>query len=84
MLAADRPDAGQQSPVEYREVPERRNYDRTRPVAGDRMLATSDQLFAVQRLGRPEASGQDVISVWSVAEKRDFVPNGYFLSWAYK
>ena len=27
---------------------------------------------------------QDVISVQSVAEKRDFVPNGYFLSGAYK
>ena len=38
----------------------------------------------LQRSGRPNASGQDVISVRSVAEKRDFVPNGYFLSGAYK
>ena len=28
--------------------------------------------------------GQDVISVQSVAEKRDFIPNDYFLSGAYK
>ena len=75
-LAADRPDAGQQSPVEYREVPERRNCDRT--------LAASDQCSRLQWLGRPDASGQDVISVRSIAEKRDFVPNGYFLSGAYK
>ena len=38
----------------------------------------------LQRSGRPDASGQDVISVWSVAEKRDFIPNGYFLSGACK
>ena len=36
----------------------------------------------LQRSGRPDASGQDVISVQSVAEKWDFVPNGYFLSGA--
>ena len=35
MLAANRPDAGQQSPVEHRKVPERRYCDRT--------LAASDQ-----------------------------------------
>ena len=29
-------------------------------------------------------SDQDVISVGSVAEKRDFIPNGNFLSVAYK
>ena len=69
MLAADRPDAGQQSPVEYREVPERRNYDRT--------LAASDQLIAAPTVG---TTGR----VRSVAEKREFVPNGYFLSGAYK
>ena len=43
MLATDRPDAGQQSPVEYREVPERRNCDRT--------LAASDQLFVAPTVG---------------------------------
>ena len=80
----NRPDIGQQCPIEYREVLERRNYDRTCPVAGDRTLAASDQLFAVQRSGRPDASGQDDISVRSVAEKRDFVLNDYFLSGAYK
>ena len=45
-----------------------------RPISGSRL----------QRLGRLDASGQEVISVLSVAEKRDFVPNGYFLSGAYK
>ena len=29
-------------------------------------------------------SGQDVTNIQSVAEKRDFVPNGYLLSGAYK
>ena len=48
---ANRPDAGQQSPVEYREVPERRNYDRTRPVVGDRTLAVSDQLIVAPMVG---------------------------------
>ena len=42
MLAANRPDAGQQRPIEYREVPERRTCDQTRPVASDRTLAASD------------------------------------------
>ena len=77
MLAANRPDTGQQSSVEYREVLERRNYDRTRPVAGDRTLAASDQLIVAPTVG---TTGR----VRSVAEKRDFVPNGYFLSGAYK
>ena len=77
MLAANRPDVGQQSPIEYKEVPEQRNYDWTRPMACDWTLAASDQLIAaltVETIGR----------VRSVAEKRDFIPNGYFLSGAYK
>ena len=39
----NRPDAGTQRPIEYREVPGARNCDRTRPVAGDRTLAASDR-----------------------------------------
>ena len=39
----NRPDAKTQRPIEYREVPGARNYDRTRPVAGDRTLAASDR-----------------------------------------
>ena len=50
-LAANRPNAGLQSPVEYREVPERRNSDRTCPVAGDRTLAASDQLITATTVG---------------------------------
>ena len=45
-----------------------------RPISGSR----------VQWLGRPDVPGQDVISVRSVAEKQDFILNGYFLSGAYK
>ena len=45
-----------------------------RPISGSRL----------QRSGRPDTSDQDDLSLWSVAEKRDFVPNGYFLSGAYK
>ena len=48
---ANRPDVGQQSPVEYREVTEQRNCDRTHPVAGDRTLAASDQLIADPTVG---------------------------------
>ena len=44
-LAANRPDAGQQRPIEYREVLERQNCDWTRLVVGDRTLAASDQLI---------------------------------------
>ena len=80
----NRPDAGTQRPIEYREVLERRNYDQTRPVAGDRTLAASDQWFVVQRSGQPDTSCQDDFSVRSVAEKRNFVSNGYFLHGAYK
>ena len=39
----NRPDAGHQRPIEYREVPGARNCDRTRPVAGDRTLEASDR-----------------------------------------
>ena len=59
----NRPDAGKQRPIEYKEVLERRNYDRTRPVAGDRTLAASDQWFVVQRSGQPDTSCQDDFSV---------------------
>ena len=73
-----------QHPIEYREVPGMRNCDRTRPVADDRTLAASDRWFAaamVETIGRVR-SGR--FSVRSVAELREFDPNGYFLSGAYK
>ena len=38
----------------------------------------------LQRSGRPNASGQDDLNVRSVTELREFDPNGYFLSGAYK
>ena len=47
----NRPDVGQQSPVEYRDVPERRKCDRTRPVACDRMLAAFNQWIAAPTVG---------------------------------
>ena len=76
-LAANRADAGQQRPIEYREVSERRTCDRTCPVASDRTLAVSDQLIVAPTV---RTTGH----VRSVAEKQDFIPNGYFLSGAYK
>ena len=36
----NRPDVGQQRPIDYNKVPERQICDRTRPVAGDRTLAS--------------------------------------------
>ena len=73
---ANRPDAGQQSPVEYGKVLERRNYDRT--------LAASDQLIVALTVGMTGRvrSGRDQRPVNS--RKAEFVPNGYFLSEAYK
>ena len=50
-LAANQSDTEQLRPIEYREVPEQRNYDRTRPVACDRTLAASDQLIAALTVG---------------------------------
>ena len=40
-----------QRPIEYREVPERRNYDQTCPVASDQTLAASNQLFVAPMVG---------------------------------
>ena len=57
-LAANRPDAGVQRPIEYKKVSERRNCDRTRPVACDRTLAASDQLITaltVRTTGRVQS-----------------------------
>ena len=83
-LAADRPDAAQQSLVKYKEVPEWRHCDRTRPVAGDRTLTASDQLIVAPTVGMTGRvrSGRKQRSVSS--RKVGFVPNGYFLSGAYK
>ena len=53
-------------------------------MACDLTLAASDQLIAALKIETTEHVGQDVISVRSVAEKLDFIPNGYFLSGAYK
>ena len=46
-------------------------------MVGDRTLAASDQWIVAPMIGM---TGR----VRSVAEKRDFVSNGYFLSGAYK
>ena len=83
-LAANQPDAELQRPIEYRKVPERRNYDRTRPVACDWTLAASDQLIAALTVGttRRVRSGRDQHPVSS--RKAGFHPNGYFLNGAYK
>ena len=41
----NRPDAGQQRPIKYSKVPERQIYDQTRPMAGDRTLASVRSVF---------------------------------------
>ena len=51
-LTANRLDAEQQRPIEYRKVLEWQICDRTRPVASDRTLAASDQLIAALTVGR--------------------------------
>ena len=73
-----------QHPIESRDVLERRNYDRTRPVACDQTLAASDQLIVALTVGTIGCVqlGRDQHPVSS--RKADFVPNGYFLSGAYK
>ena len=43
--SGNRPDAGTQRPIEYRKVLERHICDRTRPVAGDRMLASVRSVY---------------------------------------
>jgi len=53
-LVVNRLDAEQQRSIEYREVPERQNCDRTRLVACDRMPAVSDQLIAALTVGTTE------------------------------
>ena len=73
-----------QHPIEYREVPGTRNYDRTRPVAGDRTLAVSDQWFAAIMVGTTGRVWSGRFSIQSVAVLWEFDPNGYFLSGAYK
>ena len=65
-----------QRPIEYREVPEQRNCDRT--------LSASDQLITALMVGTTGRvlSGQKQRPISS--RKAGFVPNDYFLSGAYK
>ena len=80
----NRPDAETQRPIEYREVPGAPNCDRTRPVARDRTLAASDQWFVAATVGTIRRVRSGRFSVRSVVDLREFDPNGYFLSGAYK
>ena len=80
----NRPDTETQCPIEYREVPGAQNYDRTRPVVGDRTLAASDRWFAAVTVGMTGRVWLGRFSVRSVAVSLEFNPNGYFLSGAYK
>ena len=41
----NRPDVGQQRPIDYSKVPEWQIYDRTRPVAGDQTLASVRSVY---------------------------------------
>ena len=73
----NRPDVGQQRPIEYSKVPERQICDWTRPVAGDRTLASVRSVYC--RLNGRDDRTRPVSS--SFAGVR---PNGYFFSGAYK
>ena len=42
---SNRPDAGQQRPIEYSKVPEWQIYDQTRPVSGDQTLASVRSVY---------------------------------------
>ena len=77
----NRPNAELQHPIEYRKVPERRNYDRTRPVACDWTLAASDQLIAALTVGttRRIRSGRDQRPVSS--RKARFRPQWLLSQW---
>ena len=67
-----------QRPIESREVPEQRQRDRMRPVDDDQTLSQVRSTRALQRSGRPDTSGQDVISVRLVAEKWVSSPTATF------
>ena len=77
----NRPDIEMQHPIEYREVPGTRNYDRTRPVAGDRTLAVSDQWITAPTVGTTERvwSGRDQRPVSS--RKAGFRPQQLLSQW---
>ena len=80
-LATNRPNVGLQCPIDYRKVPERRNCDRTRPVACDRTLAASDQLIMALTVGmtRRVRSGRDQRPVSS--RKAGFPPQRLLFQW---
>ena len=44
-VGGNRPNVGQQRPIDYSKVPERQICDRTRPVAGDRTLASVRSVY---------------------------------------
>ena len=67
-----------QRPIESREVPEQRQRDRMRPVDDDQTLSRVRSTRVLQRSGRPDMSGQDVISVRSVAESWVSSPTATF------
>ena len=53
-------------------------------MAGDRTLSASDRWFAAATVGTTGRVRSRRFSVRSVADLREFDPNGYFLSGAYK
>ena len=67
-----------QHPIESREVLERRQRDRTCRVDDDWTLSRVRSTCALQWSGRPDASGQDVVSVRSVVERWVSPPTATF------
>ena len=80
----NRPDVGQQRPIKYSKVLERQICDRTRPVAGDRTLASVRSVNC--RLNGRDDRTRPVRTIQRLVSSRiaGFQPNGYFLSGAYK
>ena len=53
-------------------------------MAGDRTLEASDRWFAAATVGTTGRVRSGRFNIRSVADLREFDPNGYFLSGAYK
>ena len=80
----NRPDVGQQRPIEYSKLLERQIYDWTVRWQATRRWPASDQYIAGSTIGMTGRVRSGRFSVRSVAVSREFDPNGYFLSGAYK
>ena len=80
-LGANHPDIGQQRPIKYREVLDQRTCDQTRPVAGDRTLAASDQLIMAPMVGTTGRIWVGQLQRSVSSRKAGFRPQRLFSQW---